>query len=131
MRNALIILTKILPHYPKLTGFSTALEKRVEKLKQTERDKRQDIFTLASAYLGQLKIRKSLMVDESKFHLKEASATPATAHSDSNGLGDKAKSTSKLNTSSSAFKQPGNPSKTSTTNGIRIYILVNYDRNRV
>lgn len=61
------------------------------------------------------------MVDESKFHLKEASATPATTHSDSNGLGDKAKSTSKLNTSSSAFKQPGNPSKTATNNGMRIY----------
>ena len=71
MRNSLIILTKILPHYPKLTGFCGALEKRVEKLKATERDKRQDIFTLASAYLGQLKIRKSSMVDESKFHLKE------------------------------------------------------------
>ena len=71
MRNALIILTKILPHYPKLTGFCSALEKRVEKIKQNEKDKRQDIYTLASVYLGQLRQRKPQMLEESKFHLKE------------------------------------------------------------
>jgi THO complex subunit 2 len=74
MRNSLIILTKIAPHYPKLTGFSSALEKRVEIIKQAEKDKRQDIYTLASAYLGQLKIRKPQMVDEAKFHLKETTS---------------------------------------------------------
>jgi THO complex subunit 2 len=71
MRNALIILTKILPHYPKLSGFCSALEKRVEKIKQNEKDKRQDIYTLASVYLGQLRQRKPQMLEESKFHLKE------------------------------------------------------------
>jgi THO complex subunit 2 len=71
MRNALIVLTKVLPHYPKLTGFCSALDKRVEKIKQAEKDKRQDIYTLASVYWGQLRQRKSHMIDESKFHLKE------------------------------------------------------------
>lgn len=71
MRNSLIILTKILPFYPKLTAFCSALEKRVDKIKQVEKEKRQDIFTLASAYQGLLKQRKHTMVDESKFHLKE------------------------------------------------------------
>lgn len=71
MRNALIVLTKVLPHYPKLTGFCSALDKRVEKIKQAEKDKRQDIYTLASVYWGQLRQKKSQMIDESKFHLKE------------------------------------------------------------
>ncbi|CAF0721331.1 unnamed protein product [Brachionus calyciflorus] len=85
MRNSLIILTKILPFYPKLSNFCSALEKRVEKIKQTEKDKRQDIFTLASAYLGQLKQRKNLMLDESKFHIKEqVEKTNKTAQKDSN-----------------------------------------------
>ena len=71
MRNSLIILTKILPYYPKLTGFCTALEKRVDIIKQVEKDKRQDIATLASSYVGQLKQRKSHMIDEAKFHIKD------------------------------------------------------------
>lgn len=77
MRNSLIILTKILPHYPKLTGFCTALEKRVDTIKQVEKDKRQDIATLASSYLGQLKQRKSHMIDEAKFHIKDQVAENA------------------------------------------------------
>ena len=71
MRNSLIILTKILPQYPRLTGFCSALEKRIEKIKISEKDRKQDISTLAMVYLGQLKQRKAHMVDESKFHLKE------------------------------------------------------------
>jgi THO complex subunit 2 len=123
MRNSLIILTKIAPHYPKLNGFCAALEKQVEKIKQVEKDKRQDIFTLASAYLGQLKIRKIYMVDESKFHLKEntpgntstnssLSTTPTPATS---------KSASQTKAAEAAFRQPSKPSVTSsapTTNGV-------------
>jgi THO complex subunit 2 len=111
MRNTLIILTKILPHYPKLTGFCSALEKRVEKLKTSEKDKRQDIYTLASAYLGQLKQRKAFMLDESKFHLKEtvAPTTAATATNSSSAAAAK----------SGQFKQPANPGAAkSTLNGI-------------
>ena len=77
MRNSLIILTKVLPFYPKLIGFCSALEKRVEKIKMTEKDKKQDIYTLASVYLGQLKQRKTNMVDEGKFHLKETQMASA------------------------------------------------------
>ncbi len=78
MRNSLIILTKILPLYPKLTSFNSALEKRVEKIKQIEKEKRQDIYTLASVYLGQLRQRKSFMIEESKFHLKEVTGVSKT-----------------------------------------------------
>jgi THO complex subunit 2 len=123
MRNSLIILTKILPHYPKLTAFSVALEKRVEKVKISERDKRQDLFTLASAYLGQLKIRKSSMCEEGKFHLKEV-VQPSTTET------DKSKATNNTTpggvTSSApqaAFKQPNNPKQTNSENKIiNIYL---------
>lgn len=105
MRNSLIILTKILPYYPKLAGLCSALEKRVEKLKQTEKDKRQDIYTLALAYLGQLKQRKQFMLEEGKFHQKQ-STPAATANAN----------TSQSSASSSKnqqFKQPNNPTKPS------------------
>ena len=123
MRNSLIILTKIAPHYPKLTGFSSALEKRVESIKQVEKDKRQDIYTLASAYLGQLKMRKSQMVEESKFHLKEPSTMDASASTKSNPSAKSAsqnlngnikKATSSQGASGeSKFKQPATSSKSS------------------
>jgi THO complex subunit 2 len=113
MRNALIILTKILPLYPKLTSFNSALEKRVEKIKQVEKDKRQDIYTLASVYLGQLRQRKTFMIEESKFHLKEVtnvSKTRISAQQTSNGTNS---SSSSLTTTSNESNKP----KAAVTNG--------------
>ena len=126
MRNSLIILTKIAPHYPKLTGFSSALEKRVEIIKQAEKDKRQDIYTLASAYLGQLKIRKPQMVDEAKFHLKETTSQDSSRNdslksgntsktSSTNVASSKVTSSSSQNTSDAKFKQPKSHQSSSST----------------
>ena len=47
IRNALIVLTKILPNYPKIQQFGQALERRVDRLRQEEKDKRPDIYALA------------------------------------------------------------------------------------
>ena len=38
---------QILPHYPKVHHLSLALEKRVEKIMEEEKDKRQDLYILA------------------------------------------------------------------------------------
>ena len=119
MRNSLIILTKILPHYPKLSAFSAALEKRVEKLKISERDKRQDIFTLASAYLGQLKQRKATMCDESKFHMKETQNTSEI---------DKAKAKAPQPVAANqpiqqSFKQPNNPKQSVTIGELSLLFM--------
>jgi THO complex subunit 2 len=124
MRNSLIILTKVIPHYPRLTGFCSALEKRVEKIKVSEKDRKQDIATLAMVYLGQLKARKAQMVDESKFHLKEpanptatpaAGAKPASA-SESSSARSSSKSDAKQSSAKSQdFKQPTNPDSNTTT----------------
>ena len=51
----------------------------MEKIKQNEKDKRQDIYTLASVYLGQLRQRKPQMLEESKFHLKEVDKVPKSS----------------------------------------------------
>merc|ERR1719457_160292 len=67
IRNALVVLTKILPCFPAVTGLGQALEKRVEKIGQEEKDKRPDIFALAMGYLGQLRAKKSQMIPEIQY----------------------------------------------------------------
>ena len=47
VRNGLIVLTKLLPHYPKVYHLSIALEKRIEKIMEEEKEKRQDLYALA------------------------------------------------------------------------------------
>uniref|UniRef100_A0A1B6BZM5 THO complex subunit 2 n=4 Tax=Clastoptera arizonana TaxID=38151 RepID=A0A1B6BZM5_9HEMI len=69
IRNALIILIKILPHFPMLSKLSQCIEKRVEKVKEDEKNQRQDLYTLATSYAGQLKAKAALMVREDNFHI--------------------------------------------------------------
>jgi hypothetical protein len=88
MRNALIVLTKIAPQFPKINTFSMALEKRIEKIKSIEKDKRQDIYTLAVVYSGLLKQKKQNMIDESKFHIKEMPTQSITKSGNSAVPGD-------------------------------------------
>ena len=45
-----IFSLQILPHYPKVHHLSLALEKRVEKIMEEEKDKRQDLYILAIGY---------------------------------------------------------------------------------
>jgi THO complex subunit 2 len=141
MRNSLIILTKIASLFPRLVSFGATLERQVEKIKQVEKEKRQDIFTLASAYLGQLKMRRAQMLDESKFHIiistispppppsvsitKNATATINTAPNENRSLAHRAAGasslktplTSKLSSSvvSAAARQTTVPTKTTTS----------------
>lgn len=67
-RNAFIILMRILPHYPILSKLAQIIEKRVEKVIADERNQRQDLFVLASSYIGQLKYKASEMIREADFH---------------------------------------------------------------
>ncbi|XP_076446186.1 THO complex subunit 2-like [Babylonia areolata] len=71
IRNALIILTKILPHFPRIVQIGMAIERRVDKLSKEEKDKRPDLYALAIGYSGQLKMRKATWVPETDFHIKE------------------------------------------------------------
>lgn len=71
IRNALIILTKIINYFPVLMKLSQILDKKIEKVRDEEKNQRQDLFTLASSYLGMLRARVNagLMVKEAEFHV--------------------------------------------------------------
>lgn len=68
-RNAFIILMRILPHFPILSKLAQIIEKRVEQVIADERNQRQDLFVLASSYIGQLKSKANDMVREADFHI--------------------------------------------------------------
>lgn len=68
IRNALIILMRILPHFPLLCKLSQIIEKYVERVIEEEKNKRQDLFVLASSYIGQLKSKSAEMMKEADFH---------------------------------------------------------------
>ncbi|XP_038107405.1 THO complex subunit 2 isoform X2 [Culex quinquefasciatus] len=68
IRNSLIILMRILPHFPVLAKLAQIIEKKVEKVREDEKNKRQDLFVLASSYIGQLKAKSGQMMRESDFH---------------------------------------------------------------
>ncbi|KAL3266220.1 hypothetical protein HHI36_010402 [Cryptolaemus montrouzieri] len=71
IRNALIILIKIINYFPVLIKLSQFVEKRIEKVRDEEKNNRQDLFTLSSSYLALLKQRISsgTMVKEGDFHI--------------------------------------------------------------
>ncbi|XP_048243407.1 THO complex subunit 2-like [Haliotis rufescens] len=87
IRNALIILTKILPHYPRIMQFGQALERRVDRLSKDEKDKRPDIYALAMGYSGQLKSKKQQWMPETRFHIKDVEAKKAAQAAAANGSG--------------------------------------------
>merc|ERR1719347_549001 len=83
IRNSLIVLTKIIQHFPAIQNLATVVEKRIEKVCEDEKDKRQDLYIKARSYQGQLVSRKQKMMKESEFHMvkgkKEESATESPA----------------------------------------------------
>ncbi|KAK0079733.1 hypothetical protein PV325_000884 [Microctonus aethiopoides] len=85
IRNSLIILIKILPHFPVLAKLSQILERKVEKVREEERNQRQDLHVLATSYSGQLKAKTPQMIRESEFHHvgDKAGKTQETSSSDS------------------------------------------------
>lgn len=48
IRNSLIILTKLLPFFPVMISFAQAIERRLDNIRNAERDKRPDLFVLAT-----------------------------------------------------------------------------------
>uniref|UniRef100_UPI00193A5896 THO complex subunit 2-like n=1 Tax=Styela clava TaxID=7725 RepID=UPI00193A5896 len=109
IRNALIILTKILPFFPMVTSLGNALEKRVEKIKE-EKEKRPDLYALAMGYSGQLRARRSTMVPEHEFHFKDQ-----TKPANSKASGEKAAKASK--SSSEKVKTDSDASRRSKSLG--------------
>ncbi|KAL5112274.1 THO complex subunit 2 [Taenia crassiceps] len=101
IRNALIVLTRILPHYPKIGQFGSAVERRVNKLKEEEKDRRPDLKVMAFSYAGVLRPLKANWVSEEEFH--EVEQKPPT----------KAQSSSQ-HSQSSTLSQGSNPTSATT-----------------
>lgn len=68
IRNALIILMRILPNFPVLSKLSQILERYVNKVIDEEKNQRQDLFVLARSYIGQLRNKANEMIKEADFH---------------------------------------------------------------
>ena len=85
IRNALVVLTKLLPVYPKLTNHGQALEQRADRLSRAEKENRPDLYQLAFAYGGQLRAKKSTWVVERDFHLTADQAKAAVKSSKNAG----------------------------------------------
>merc|ERR1712048_1550173 len=66
IRNSLIVLTKIIQHFPVIQNLATVIEKRIEKVCEDEKEKRQDLYIKARSYQGQLVARK---MKEGDFHV--------------------------------------------------------------
>ena len=69
IRNSLIVLTKIIQFFPAIQNLATVIEKRVEKVCEEEKEKRQDLYIKARSYQGQLISRKQKMMKEGDFHV--------------------------------------------------------------
>ncbi|KAI5636703.1 transcription factor/nuclear export subunit protein 2 domain-containing protein [Phthorimaea operculella] len=67
-RNALIVLIRVLPHFPVLEKLAQIIERKVEKVKDEEKTQRQDLFVLATGYSGQLRNKQPHMMRETDFH---------------------------------------------------------------
>lgn len=79
IRNVLQVLTVLLPIYPKLLAFYTALERRIRAICVAEKDRRHDLFALAKCYNGRLANKQRDMVEEGQFHTVSERPTPAPA----------------------------------------------------
>lgn len=68
-RNSVLILTKLLPHYPKLRRFSAALTQRIEAVcEEAEKKDMEDLKIMARTYLAKLKLHKAELVSDDEYH---------------------------------------------------------------
>ncbi|OON14770.1 hypothetical protein X801_09437, partial [Opisthorchis viverrini] len=112
IRNALIVLTRILPQYPRILQFGSAVERRVQKLKEEEKDRRPDLKALAFSYAGLLHPRKAKWVGEEEFHLKENKPTRPDPISSLHGSSGTSHSSSNLSRSVLAVDRAHNMPRT-------------------
>ncbi|XP_048481158.1 THO complex subunit 2 isoform X2 [Plutella xylostella] len=67
-RNALLVLARVLPHFPALHKLAMIIQRKIEKVKEEEKTQRPDLYVLATGYSGQLRNRQPSMMRESDFH---------------------------------------------------------------
>jgi len=69
IRNALIVMISIIDYYPAIKHFGKGIGIKVEEVRNSEKDNRQDLYALATAYAGRLDERRPNLIPESNFHI--------------------------------------------------------------
>lgn len=71
IRNALIVMISIIEVYPAIKHFGKAIGMKIELVRNTEKESRQDLYALATAYAGKLDEKKQSLIPEYEFHIVE------------------------------------------------------------
>ncbi|KAI1301341.1 THO complex subunit 2 [Halotydeus destructor] len=59
IRNSLLVLLKIQAYFPVIINYAQAITRRIENTRKNEKDKRPDLYVLATGYSGMLKMKKA------------------------------------------------------------------------
>ncbi|KAK6025366.1 hypothetical protein OSTOST_08740 [Ostertagia ostertagi] len=68
VRNCLVVMTKLAPCFPLLKDLVENVEKLAEKVRDTEKGKRDELSLKAASYLVRLKMRNVPIFEASQFH---------------------------------------------------------------
>lgn len=68
----------MLPVFPIVSQVHDDIDKAVVKIRDDEKEKRQDLHVLAASYWGHLKVRKLPLVHEEDFHVVDDKRVPFT-----------------------------------------------------
>lgn len=67
-------------HYPVVAKTENAIHNRVKRVRDEEKNKREDLHVLASSYLGILKQKQGQLIAEQDFHKVLAPETSKTVN---------------------------------------------------
>lgn len=81
IRNTIILLSRLPPHFPALRKIGASLEKAVARVQVAEEGKREDLRLLATRCLAVLQSRKAHWLPEDRFHHVEGKALTPTPQS--------------------------------------------------
>lgn len=68
IRNALIVMISIIDYYPAIRHFGKGIGLEIEDVRNNEKEVRQDLYALATAYAGRLDEKKPSLIQECNFH---------------------------------------------------------------
>lgn len=68
IRNALIVMISIIEFYPAIKHFGKGIGMKIEEVRNNEKESRQDLYALATAYAGKLDEKRPTLIPEANFH---------------------------------------------------------------
>lgn len=81
IRNALIVMISIIDYYPVIKHFGKGIRRKVGEVRNSEKESRQDLYALATAYAGRLDEKKPLMIPEGDFHVVDVNTQSSASTS--------------------------------------------------